>query len=939
MPWHLNTPIIDNDSLVLIAPDGQNIVRLDRATGTALASRPTDRFGSPAPDYLLRAGDTLVAVGPDRLALVPLAGFESETIRLTPTFPNPGVHGRVVVSGDRILVPLTTGFAIVNPQQPDVEPTFIALDEPGHLLALQSQLIVADDARLHSYLLWDVAESLLVSRMKADPADPTPATTFAELAYRAGRPDRILGAVDASLAALKNDPDSLAMNAARERLFQSLNTMLAASLEPAPAAPPEGGGALQARLAQAPRITDNQLLQFLAERLGRTARTPPQQLSHILASGRLEDLLKHPSDAVRIYQRILDDPALAAAMWSGLQVSVRGELEATQRIETLIASAGPDVYAPQELAAGNEFKALGEPADASALESLVARFPLASVAPEVWLRLGQMYRATDRPHDATAAFESGLKAAARVRSPDQDSVGRLSGELVTELQSRGQVAAALELLRSVRQRFPDAPLRTGAGPIDAEALAVELSGRVASVVRWPRIGPPRAESVQSLSQWTILPPRMREVRPGVVSSLVLEGEKEVSIWSPEQAPGHDARDPASQPAPLLRQVWATPNEGGDVEHLRTVDGSAFLLLNNRSAPTLVRVSTTDGALQWRSPPLAKVFAVHDDNRGLNPVPGVREDRFPTPDNEEVKGTDMLVHMDERTLAVIQRSGKVACFDTETGQLLWSARTPVGRVYDADLGNGALVVAGDEEVVGPGGIVTDLTPLIQTFDARTGRTMQRVGDLGGHPHLVRVTDTGSLIACLDAAVVCLDLATAKTNWTLATAELMPVSDAWVFGDRLLMLAPTTALWLATVSTGRLHPTPLEGAQGRIDDPRAVRAFTSTAAPDSEMVISTPQGLVVYAGDGTLRGTDALGGLDLMVPPQPAEGRAISIETISEGRSADGLLIFSIHGIDTRNATLSDTRQILLGSRPSIISLMDGRIALSAGGATIVLQAPK
>ena len=76
----------------------------------------------------------------------------------------------------------------------------LALDKPGNVLPMDGQLLAVDDQEIHTYLVWDVADRMLRRRMEEEVDDPTPAITYAELSYRAGRPDGILPAVDRALA-------------------------------------------------------------------------------------------------------------------------------------------------------------------------------------------------------------------------------------------------------------------------------------------------------------------------------------------------------------------------------------------------------------------------------------------------------------------------------------------------------------------------------------------------------------------------------------------------------------------------------------------------------------------------------------------------------------------------------------------------------------------
>ncbi len=171
-PWQISLPILDGETLIALAPDESPIYRLDRATGRILGTRAGSIFGTPR--YLVRVGDKLAGVGDDRIYIGPIDSFEIAGAQRTPDFPDLGIRGRVVAAGDRLLVPLETGVAIVDPSDPTRTPEMLPLDAPGNVLAEQGQLAVVDDSRIHSYLLWDEAESRLKAQMLANASDPRP---------------------------------------------------------------------------------------------------------------------------------------------------------------------------------------------------------------------------------------------------------------------------------------------------------------------------------------------------------------------------------------------------------------------------------------------------------------------------------------------------------------------------------------------------------------------------------------------------------------------------------------------------------------------------------------------------------------------------------------------------------------------------------------------
>ncbi len=960
--WQLACPVADSGadgaggSIIFISPDMRRLVRLDQSTGAIIGQRDVSDLTSAAPKYLLRCGtdgSRLACIGDDRVAFLNASAMEIDKPQYSMPAVLPGIRGRCVATGDRLLVPVTGGFHLVDPAHPADAP-LVPLEESGNVLPLDSQIVVLDDARLHSYLQWEVAERLLTQRIEADPADPAPAVTFAELAYRAGKPDRIVAAARQAMTALRNGPQNDATWNARTRLIEAMQGMLASALEPPPPTSPGASPARPARpgLAIAP-ITDRTILQQIVTLLGEVSFEPPDKLAHTLALGRLAELNEHPADAIAAYQKILIEPALAGATWRGPQVSIRGELEAARRMETLLKHLGPDAYAAQEQAAQAELASFGATPTQAQLESLAARYPLSQQTPGLWVKLADMAIAAGRVQQAAGALEAGLRSATRQPAPPEAIVGEIAGRLIVDLRERKQLTAAAGVLRSVRARFPGLALTSAGSPLDADRLGAEIATRLAANMRWPRIGAVRTDKAQAIPGWTMLDPLLSDRQPNVTTLLPLVSDDEVGVWT---VPTTDRADKNE----LLAKAWSAPlPDGAHPLLIKATPEAVFFAVVKDSDATIMKVGGTPLESKWRSDPLSKVFGGADARSGgMRSLPGVQP-LMSTPGEGETAATNFIVTMDERTMVLVQRNGRGVAFDTETGELLWTARVGVGRVYDIDLASGTLAVGGDQETYGPppaANTVVDLKPVIQLLDARTGRPAQRIGDLGSHVRWIGFADGGSsgaggaaaagspggsLIAALDNSVVCIDLASARPNWTISTPEAMPVSAMWIFGDELVMADQARNLWLASVSTGRMRPAALEVPRSHLDLTQTLDAFPLSPVAGAGFGVSTQQGLAVFGPDGALTGIDGLNGASTMLRPRPADGRALTIETVADGRTGDGMMMFTLHALDVAGnsgASLIDSRPILLGARPTAMSLMDDRVAITAGNTTVILHAP-
>jgi outer membrane protein assembly factor BamB len=971
--WQLSVPVLDETRIITLTPDSRRVIALDRASGAVVASRAGELFGDPIPRYLLRAGDRLLSIDDDTVRDVDIKAFDSGVISRIHQVPVPGIRGRVSVVGDRVLIPSVGGVtlapsaaAAASPASPGTDTRFVALDETGNPLVLDSQILVADDARLHSYLLWETAEKILTARMRDNPSSGAPAVTLAELAFRAGRLDRIAGAMqDAVRATLAATSDDVA--ATRRRLFDLAQTMALTGLEergsdagvPAP-------GALPSATAAKTIIRDRAVLSQLVEAMGQLAKSPDEQLGYALASGRLIEPTD-PKKAAETYQQVLLSSDLAQATWRGPTTSVRGELEATRRLESLIAVNGAGVYSSIEAQAAEALQALGAQATIEQLETVIARFPLASHTPSLWNRVALMHQAARALPMAQRATEQGLRAALRTGTADPALVGLMAGRLISDLRARGQFAAASSVLRSVSLKFPSAPImlvREGAAvtAADTAALTSELAARVAASQRWPRVGAPSLDEIQALPGVQLLRPLLREPTPSYAGALAMMSDDDIGLW----AVGPDSGK--------LERAWSEKLDDRSIELIALSGDGATLIFIGEETSELVRV--TRGAatdigpgvwrVRWRTMIDDSVFPP-DATRGLRRVPGGQVDQWQTPTGDWVSPSDLLVAMDERTLVLMQRSGQASGIDADTGDLLWTSATPVHQVADADVGGGALVIVGEEVLLGPRGQPVEIRPAAQVIDARSGNVIQRLSDIRGRPHWVRVSNDGACVLAADQALAAVDLATGRTNWSIADAELVPARAGWLVGESLVVLSPKRRLGLIEFSTGQLREVALQTPPGFLDQAQSVDvhpASGSTKDAAGDFIVLTPGGVASFSGTGRLIGADGLGGSTLLLPARPADDRLVSIETISDGRpagldnfigrvvppagaepdadgiapGADRMLFFSVLNMDPRSAAVTDRRTLLLGARPSDLALIDGRIAITAGLSTIVLSAP-
>lgn len=1053
--FEVSSPVLDssNESIVMLTPDRDQVLRLACNDGRVLGRRPAEAFGSPGPVYLMGVGDRLVCVGRTQVSVAPINEFETSTdVRLSPPIAGGGINGRVVAAGPSLLVPTVSGLSVLDLADVRKAAESVALDAPGNVVAIDSQFITIDDEAMHSYLRWDQAEPILTERMRADPLGASPPATLAELAYRADKPSRIAPAVDLAIKALNAAPEREDNRAARRRLFLALAAIINTGLEPETATSVReiGGGegaangdkdaAAGRASARAARIDDPALLGALVERLAQVAQGPDERVVQAFAAGRLAERRGRFEEACDQYQQILADEQMALATWEGARVRVRAQVEAARRLAAVVSERGAAVYARHDREAAQAAQALGDRALPGDVRRLAERYPLASVTPALWLRVAMGLATAGDDTSAVSALESGLAAAERLDAPDRATVGMLAGELVTRLHARGQTRAAWRALAGARAAFPNLTLASagsavagGAGTPIPASFESALGEDVAQRFRWPRVGAISPSGVQVLGDGALLEPLLMDREPTTQRMIATASEEEVTLWAVDRL----------SPDGALKDAWRRKLEGSSAALIRMDGPSAYFLYADRSAGAVEKVTLAEKATpgtsgeapkalsSWRTQPLAEIFASDTDGGGAGGAgtgPGTGgnarrvsgADRFPVPNEGLYKSDDLLVTLDERTLIVVQRGGRAAGIDCDTGQVLWTLRTGISRVYDVDMAGGVLVVAGDEEVLS-GSRVSGLRGAVQVFDARTGATLQRLTDAAEHPRWVRVVDplgalvaqtfagpnadaerprtddasaptaegagtdaasttdtasstgtasptpratwasaasTGtaqaniSIVVAFDRALAQIDLATGRALWSVQSDEALPATTGWVLNDTLVFQGPDRTLWrVALAEVGgaggaRMRASSdnavgdasvLDGPRTHLEGVRPMIVLPAAAGADAGFVVSTFQGLLAYQRDGQLGGVDALGGFESVVPPKLATDRALTVETVSEGPTPDGQMVFNLYALEPRGARIIEQTPIVLGARPNAMALLDGRVVLSAGGATVAIQA--
>ncbi|VAX36434.1 hypothetical protein MNBD_PLANCTO03-2300 [hydrothermal vent metagenome] len=904
-PWTASTPVIDGNTLLTLSPDRRELLRLDLATGEILSRRDTKPLGSPG--YIFPHRDRLIAVSLRRVATLPIADAETAPARVSSVVADPGIVGRVVAAGNSLLLPLATGFGVVNLDTLKAEHG-IELSAPGNLVPLDQQLLTADNEQLHSYLVWEDAAEVLRARLEADPTNAATAISFAELAHRAGHPEAVLAPIDHALSAMATDPLSPTIRPGQERLFALLLEMLRnaeANRNAPPDAPPEA--------PLPPKMLD-----ALAERMGLVAVTPDERATHLLVRSRLHETIGRIEQAVADCQTILTEPQLAGASWSLGPSSVRAEIDALARLDRLLGRFGREPYAPFEAIAAEQLAQLrATDAEAAAYESLARAYPRSAVAPAAWLAAAEHHAGQGSALALDRALARGIQSAAANSAtslpPDPALIGELLGRRLSTLLAANRLDTAAALLSRSRTDWPGVLLTASGVPLDPAALAATLRERVGIRTLRPRIGPGLVGTGTELPGWVLMRPLDRRDAQARRPGLMLLTAGQIGLWQFDQN------------TQRLAPLWTAPSTTKPT--LVRFDPDRVLLLEpDEQGGSLLALDPADGRVLWQSDPLGETLA---RAHGSASPPG--QESFDAPLDGEVAAGDLLLALDETTIAVVSRSGRAAGIDLASGQVVWARRTGCRRVNDAAAGDGVLVLGGTSA---PASNDIAGEPTVLVLDLASGEEISRyapaTGPAAGRVRWVHLTPgTGRVVVGLSRGLVGLALPLAQPDWTLADLPVEQTTGAWGVGTRLFVQSSMRELALVDAVTGELRNPRLDTA-GALELGEPIDAVHEA----DRFVLLSPAGCAMLdATTGELLAADAIdpiaGG---MVQPALAADHLV----LAEREPIPGQIgLYRLHILDAATARALSTVTLALTDRPRRVAVLDGAILITAGDRTIVL----
>jgi outer membrane protein assembly factor BamB len=917
-PWQSNSPLVIDDALFAVTPDRREVVHMSAATGRIITRCAASKFGTAdSPDYLIAAGGMLLGVSSTVITATPLDTFGPDsTFTRIARFPAGHVRGRVVAFGEGVMVPTVDGVGVYGVRE-EKEPLWrLALDKPGNLLPLDGQLLAADDNEVHTYLVWEVADRMLRERMDAEPNDPNAAITYAELSYRAGRPEGILPAIDRAMAAVERNPLAATAEADQSRLFRAVFAMV----EP----PSDATGRAMLPL---------DLRGALVKRLDRCANGTVERVAYLLAAGRFYEATEQPARAVEAYQGVLDSPELAASTFAQGETIVSADFEATRRLRRLVQTNGLEFYGPYQADADRALAALVQSLEPEPFESVARRYPVSRAAAAAWLEAASRYTRRGTSQLAAQALEEGLIAANQSLDPSDPLIGELTGRLVQHLARAGLVHPALAMLEEFSRSHATLRLTENGQSLDAKELTATVRGQIAALDRRPRIGPEPSPADPMLG-WSILEPISDDAPLRVTDRVMMISEET------QQNPSEVALFRSVGPGPLVKQ-WSSPA----ADEYLWIDSAGACFAKavgepDRADYSIVRRDIDTGQVKWETPLFRSVFPRDMIDELLADPTKEYIPTIDTPLESRVPVIRVSLLIDQRTLVLIDRLGRAAGFDLESGRLLWANPTTVSRMHDATLKAGTLVIGGADGPIDFTKPIRDanagdqMTGVVLALDARTGQALHR-WETQDRVRWVSLAPEGFSIVGLNDAIVSLDAYRGRVRWR-ATARPLAVSlAAWTMPGRVIVRTDDTNLYQIDSADGAVREPALD-TRDRLAGGFGTIRFNALG---NRAAFSTSLGLAVFGPAGDLVGLDTNERDEETYCAAFGERYAVTI-TPSAQPAPDGQATLNLNVFDNDSLKIVTRVDITIGAQnePAPCALLDGKVLISTGAITTVIELP-
>jgi len=900
-----NTPAITEHGLFTLSTDGTQILQLDLRTGKTIATRQAEPVGEAF--YLLPIGERIACISQSRVIYYPTNRFESATRTRSKILGDAsGIRGRVIVANDKLIVPVKTGVEILNPNRAQ-ESEFIELNNSGNILALDGQIIVVDDMHATSFLAWDTASMMLKERINHDPAS---AITLADLAFRAHQSDQVVPSVEIALRVIAKLPIDQ-----RQDLKNLLFDVVLDMVKPS-------------RYSDTSKRTDDVLStsdqRELLIQLGSIAQSHKQVVAHRMALGSWHNLRGNKSESIRAYQDILDQPSLSSSMWEGAGIAVRGGLEASRRIRTILEEAGYSPYRPFDKLAKTEQTFIGNSSDPRPYEQLAKRYPWATSTPDIWLNAADLWKNKKQTSVSIHASNEGLDAAQALNtfglSTDQVTIDRLAELAISGMIKTNRAKDAQLLATELSNEYPDLNLK-----IDGKSISNDqIAQRAKDAIQLPKIGDAFIRDDQPvLLTGSPIKPSTRIDRGGVV------------LYSPQL--GHVEYVRAGRN--VFETVWSRKSQTNETPIIPWQDETRTLILwpdgsNNKNTGTLEAIETTTGRVVWS---IENVHTKLSENSTRVPDDLARVDaQFLTPTQGISPINQLITVTDGHSVILSDRIGRAMGVDLFTGQNLWYADLPPNRVYDMDLRGGVLGVCGvlirDQTAKKNQG---ENVSISASIDPRSGESIQVLDRFGQLPRWIRVGNDGKLFVATTERLLAIDTNEGDIDWVVHDEGIVESEAGWIFGDSLYVLDGNSDLWAFTLDEGTHPINPLDMREKVIGN-----GWMQASSDIRSFGLANSRGYLAYDQDHHLIASDSINSNQRMIDVAWGVDRFVLVEdSINKGQESTTKLYL----LNQENAQLLDTISIVLpitlDRPPTSITPINGGVIVGFTEVSIFIRTEK
>jgi outer membrane protein assembly factor BamB/tetratricopeptide (TPR) repeat protein len=396
-PWQINPSIVSEGKVFVLPSDSKYLFIYDAGTGVEVKRIRLGDLGN-ADQLLSVRGSHLIVAGSKAVYALDWqkydeTKFDKYTMLDWPLELKPGelIRGRGFVTQNWVYIPtseklwridIKTGKSFpvypVDPKKkwdPDVE-------GPGNVLVVPDHVILAGATSVDVYTDLQVVQRKLDAEVAAAPSDPEPRLRYAEMMFVSGRLDLALPKLDEAISLL-GGIGAMQAGKDRDRVFTNAMTF-----------------AQKLQVDEEPR--SREAVSGLYDRAAGAASTAMQQVTYRLRRAKFADSIDQVDLEVRLYQEILQQPALRGVSVTDAETggaSPAGAI-AEAAISSAVDRAGKNVYAAFEQSATKEFD-LAKSQGAAAMLEVAHVYPNASVAPVALIAAARALESAGEHRQAT----------------------------------------------------------------------------------------------------------------------------------------------------------------------------------------------------------------------------------------------------------------------------------------------------------------------------------------------------------------------------------------------------------------------------------------------------------------------------------------------------------------------------------------------------------